>query len=235
MIQDAARFRVAVWWSGGILLLLWGVKAVEQAAGIDLAFLGIYPHRFSGLLGILTGPLVHGNVFHLLSNSIPLGILIFSLIFFYQPIALRVMALVYLITGLWVWIIAREAYHIGASGVVYGLLSFFLFSGFIRKDMGSLAISFIVLILYGTSFFTGLLPTEYHISFESHNFGALVGFGCAVFWREVPMAGQETPSNLEPKEEEEQGSEPGNTEGTPPTPDQVVYPFPTDKSTSEGK
>jgi membrane associated rhomboid family serine protease len=233
MIQDAARFRVAVWWSAGILLLLWTVKAVEQATDIDLGFLGIYPQKLHGLVGVITSPFVHGDIFHLLSNSIPLGILVFSIIFFFPGIAMRVLTLIYLITGLCVWILAREAYHIGASGVVYGLLSYFLFSGFIRKDTGSLAISFVVIILYGTSFFTGLLPTQYHISFESHILGALVGLAAAIYWCLEPMAGQE-PISPASTSHDESDQEEGGPEA-PVSDSEEIYPFPTDRFPNEGK
>ena len=86
-------------------------------------------------------------------------------------------------TGFWVWIAARDAYHIGASGLVYGLISFLLFSGFLRRDAKTLAVSFAVLILYGSNMVYGLLPTNTEVSWESHLLGAVAGLFCAIYFR----------------------------------------------------
>lgn len=173
-----------------IALVLWTVKAVEQASSVDLSFLGIYPRTLLGTIGIFTGPLVHGDVFHLISNTIPLLVLVIALFYFYRSIALRVFILVYLMTGIWVWFAAREAYHIGASGIVYGLISFFLFSGFLRRDPRSLALSFVIMVLYGGNMFYGVLPGQENISWESHLLGAIAGAFCAIYFKPGRTRGQ---------------------------------------------
>ena len=88
-------------------------------------------------MGIFVAPFIHGNVFHLISNTFPLIFLGVGLFYFYHRIAWQVILAIYLISGFWVWLAARDAYHIGASGVIYGLIFFMLLSGFIRKNTRS--------------------------------------------------------------------------------------------------
>lgn len=95
--------------------------------------------------------------------------------------------MVHVLSGSWVWIAGREASHIGASGVVYGLIAFLLVSGFIRRDVQALAISFIVLFLYGSTLFAGIFPGDVKISWESHLMGAVAGIIVGVYYRKTPV------------------------------------------------
>ena len=109
------------------------------------------------------------------------------LFYFYKEIAVKIFILIYLITGLCVWFGAREAYHIGASGVVYGLASFLFLSGIIRRDGRLLAITLLVTFLYG-SLVWGVFPDFYpekNISFESHFWGLIVGVILALYFRKL--------------------------------------------------
>jgi len=155
---------------------------------------GILPRTLKGTIGIVTAPLIHGDVYHLISNTFPIIILIIGIFYFYHRIASLVFFLIYFMTGFWVWIAARDAYHIGASGLVYGLISFLLFSGFLRKDARSLAVSFVVLILYGSNMIYGLVPGNENVSWESHMLGAMAGLFCAIYFkpkRKIQSAPQE--------------------------------------------
>jgi len=163
-------------------LLLWAIFFFEIFSGMDLSYLGIYPRTAMGLIGILFAPLLHGGFIHLLSNSIPLLILGTTIYFFYPRAATRVFFLSYFGTGILVWIIARPAYHLGASGIVYGLAFFLFFIGFFRKDFASLIISIITIFLYGGIVF-GMLPGQPLVSWETHFMGAIVGFSCAFYFR----------------------------------------------------
>ena len=110
--------------------------------------MGVLPRSLSGLLGIITGPLVHGGEFdHLISNTVPLMILGVAIFYFYESVSIRVLSIIYVGTTLLVWLFARPHNHIGASGIVYGMAAFLLFSGFLRKDRASLAITFLVIFL----------------------------------------------------------------------------------------
>lgn len=154
---------------------MWLVFSIEFFYGYDFGWLGIKPRSFSGLIGILTAPLIHGNLAHLISNTVPLLFLGSVLFFFYSRIGGIVFFRCYIFTNLLVWLLSpRVSYHIGASGLIYGISSFLIFFGLIRKDFWSLTISVVVLIMYGGIFY-GILPMDPRISWESHLAGAVVG------------------------------------------------------------
>lgn len=184
MSNEARKFKNSVFFVVSFTILLWLVKALEWAVALDFGFLGILPRTLSGTMGIITAPLVHGDVLHLISNTFPLLLLGISVFYFYDRIALEVFAWIYFMSGFWVWMAARDAYHIGASGLVYGLVAFLFFSGLFRRDTKSLSISLVVIFLYG-GMLQGLFPTNDRISWESHLLGALAGAFCAFFYRDA--------------------------------------------------
>lgn len=143
--------------------------------------LGIQPRVLTGLQGILFAPFIHGSWEHLASNALPFAILGALLFTTYKEIAYKVFFLIYFLTGIWVWMFARDSYHIGASGVLYGLWSFILISGFLRRRNDLIVLSFFVAFLYGGMFW-GLFPLIPHVSFESHISGMLAGIMCAIYY-----------------------------------------------------
>ena len=155
-------------------LLLWLIEAAELFFGLDLTSLGVYPRELHGLIGILLAPLIHGSISHLFANTPPLILLGTLLLYAYPRSAKIVIPSVYLGSGLGVWLFARSAYHIGASGLVFGLLSFLLVIGILRWDKRAIALSLAVSFVYG-SLLWGVLPSKPEISFEAHLFGALIG------------------------------------------------------------
>ncbi len=183
MNNEKAKFRRSIYFTLSFIALIWLVKTAEYLFHLDFSEFGILPRTLQGSVGIITAPLVHGDILHLLSNTFPILFLGIGLFYFYDRIALSVILLIYIITGFWVWIAARDAYHIGASGLVYGLLSFLLLSGFLRRDTKTLAISFIVLFLYGTTLFSGIFPSQPGVSWESHLMGAIAGIFCAIYFK----------------------------------------------------
>ncbi len=164
------------------VLLMWVVFIVQLVLNLDVSSLGIYPKDSTTLLGIFTSPLIHGNWNHLISNTLPVLILGMILFVMYEKMALTVWILNYILTGLLVWLFARSSYHIGASGIVYGLASFLLFSGFFRMDIKAIAVASGVAIFYGGMVW-GILPLKEGISWESHLFGGIVGFGLAFLFK----------------------------------------------------
>jgi membrane associated rhomboid family serine protease len=158
---------------------MWGVFYIETMVGVDLSAYGIIPRTFWGLIGIFTAPLIHGDILHLISNTIPLLFLGSVVFFFYSKIGGAVFFRAYFWTNALVWLFARPANHIGASGVVYALAFFLIFFGFFRRDFISIFISAIVLLLYGGVFY-GVLPSDPRVSWESHFAGALVGIASAM-------------------------------------------------------
>ena len=180
---DPLLFRRSWLFAGGFTLLLWLVRTVEWGTSSSFGSLGIFPRHASGMVGILTAPLVHGDFVHLLSNTFPVLLLVTAVFFIYPKIALQVFAAIYLITGFWVWIAAREAYHIGASGLVYGLAAFLFFSGIFRRDARSMAVALAIAFLY-SGMLQGLLPgSDASISWESHLLGAAAGVFCSFYYR----------------------------------------------------
>ena len=115
------------------VLLLWIIKLVEIFSGESFSDFGIIPRTFSGLKGILTSVFIHGDVNHLLSNTFPFLILGSGLMFFYRDVSLKVFILIWLMSGFWVWLFARSASHIGASGLIYGMAAFLFLSGVLKK------------------------------------------------------------------------------------------------------
>lgn len=162
--------------------IMWAAFALEFYTPLDLGFLGINPRTLSGLIGILTSPLIHGNLSHIISNTFPLLFLGTTLFLFYNRIATWVFFNCYLITGILVWLFGRSFYHIGASGLIYGLAFFLICFGLFRKDIRSLAISIVVVALYGGMIY-GLMPYDSSVSWESHVFGAATGTALSFLYR----------------------------------------------------
>jgi membrane associated rhomboid family serine protease len=185
------------------LLLIWMIKISEAALEMRFTHLGLFPLEASGLKGILFAPLIHADFKHLFDNSVPLYFLSIAIFYFYRPVAYQVFFLIWFVSGLIVWLTARPAYHIGASGLVYGFASFVFFSGVIRNNIHLLSISLIVVFMYG-SLIWGILPYDLRISWESHLVGGLSGLGIALFYR-----GYGPPSTKKewPEDDEEAGTE----------------------------
>jgi membrane associated rhomboid family serine protease len=181
----------------GVIILMvisfWIIKLVEVHTGANFTYyFGIYPRSLHGIIGILTSAFIHGDWFHLLSNSVPFAVLGGGIIFFYPTIAKRVFLNIYLLTGMSVWLFARSSFHIAASGLVYGFAGFLFFSGLFRRDLRSLVIATAVAFLYG-GLVTGLVPVHTGISFESHLFGALAGIICAFAYKHIKEADELAP------------------------------------------
>lgn len=168
---------------GIFVSLMWLVKIIEVLYNIDLSSLGIYPLAVKGLPGIVFSPFIHASFSHLFNNSLPLFFLSVALFYFYSEVALKVFMLTYILTGLFVWIAGREAWHIGASGLVYGLASFLFFSGIIRRHFRLIALSLLIVFLYG-SMVWGIFPGVYkNVSWESHMLGSFSGLFLAILYR----------------------------------------------------
>ncbi|MFY0652545.1 MAG: rhomboid family intramembrane serine protease [Cyclobacteriaceae bacterium] len=161
---------------------MWVFFSIQFFLNTDLGYLGIYPRTALGFIGVFTSPLIHGSWNHIISNTFPLLFLGTTVFVFYNSVAVRVFFQCYLLTGLCVWVFGRSFYHIGASGLVYGLAAFLIAFGFFRKDFKSLTIAIIVVILYGGIIY-GILPTRPGVSWESHLFGALIGIASAYTMR----------------------------------------------------
>jgi membrane associated rhomboid family serine protease len=168
---------------GTFIFLMWMVKIIEVLFETNFSNYGIYPLSLRGLPGIIFSPFIHADFKHLFNNSLPLLFLSLALFYFYSEIALKVFLWTYLLTGILVWFGGRNAWHIGASGIVYGLTSFLFFSGIIRKYFRLIALSLLIVFLYGQMVW-GIFPGIYkNVSWESHMLGFFSGIVLAVWYR----------------------------------------------------
>ncbi len=181
-IEEKKRFYHSLVFPVFFLLLCWVIKISEIVLETNFVSFGVFPHKIKGLPGIILSPLIHGDLSHIIANTIPLLTLSIGLFYFYNKISYKIFFLIYIITGIWVWFGAREAYHIGASGIVYGLASFLFVSGVIRNDMRLMTISLLVVFLYGGMIW-GILPIQDGVSWESHLLGSVSGLVLAVIYR----------------------------------------------------
>lgn len=180
--EDARHLKRSFAIAASFAAVLWLIKIVEIISGADFTGYGIYPGQPDGLTGIIWAPLIHSSLSHLFANTAPLLILGTALIYGYPKSARIVIPAVYFGTGLCVWLFARHAFHIGASGLTFGMMFFVFAIGVIRWDRKAIALSMVVFFLYGGMIW-GIFPNEPDVSFESHLFGAMIGISLAVLLR----------------------------------------------------
>lgn len=165
-----------------VLIIIWSVKIFEIIFDYDFTEYGVLPRKFNGLIGILFSPLIHSDFNHLLSNSLPVIILCLLIFNFYSQIAKKILIYLYFISGLWLWCIGRESFHIGASGLIYAMASFLFFSGILRKNSQLSAVALLVIFIYG-GLFWGLFPIHKNVSWEGHLTGFIAGILVSFIFR----------------------------------------------------
>lgn len=180
---NSVKLQTSVYAAIVALIVIWIIHLISSMLGLELGYLGVYPRNISGLKGILFAPLIHDDFAHLFYNSMPLTVMIGMVSFFYRKVAVKAVGLMYLLTGIAVWLFAREVFHIGASGVVYALVSFVFFSGIFRRNIKSIILALIVTLLY-SGMAAGIFPNQDGISWESHLFGAFVGLYVAYLYKD---------------------------------------------------
>jgi membrane associated rhomboid family serine protease len=180
------NFRLAVRIALGFVALLWVIELLSLALDLGPEDFGVRPRQLAGLPGILFAPLVHGGFAHLLANSLPLLVLGTAMLYLYPSAALKVLPAVYLGPGVAVWLFARGGVHVGASGLVYGLVSYIFVAGLIRRDRRAIAASLLVSFMYGALVW-GVLPIESGVSWETHLAAALIGVALAIALRRLDI------------------------------------------------
>lgn len=167
-------FALAIRITLSFLVLIWLVFALQWLTGLDLLRYGLRPRDPAGLVGLLTTPLLHANLAHLASNSLPLFIGGVAMLFLYPNSSVRVLPLLYLGSSLLAWTFARPSVHIGASGLVYGILTYVFVAGILRRDVRSVGVSLMVWFFYG-SMVWGIFPVVPRMSWELHASGLVLG------------------------------------------------------------
>lgn len=165
-----------------LVLLIWTIFWVEIRFGVDFTTWGIYPQTLKGLRGILFSPFIHSGISHLYHNTIPLFVLTAALFYFYKPIAWKILIYGILLSGFITWAIGRPSYHIGASGLIYVLVSFTFFKGIFAKHYRLIALSLIVVFLYGSMIWY-VLPIKEGMSWEGHSAGLITGMLFAIIFK----------------------------------------------------
>lgn len=166
------------------VMLIWTVFWAQVRFFPEIKQLGIYPQTLQGLRGIMFSPFIHGDIEHIYHNTIPLFILTMALFYFYRAIAWKVLLYGILLSGLITWIIGRPANHIGASGLIYVLVSFIFFKGMFAKHYRLIALSLLVVFLYGSMIWY-VFPVKEGISWEGHLGGLITGILFAVVFRKT--------------------------------------------------
>jgi len=164
------------------VLIIWIIFWVEVRFGFNFNSFGVYPRTFTGLRGIIFSPFIHSDIEHLYHNTIPLFVLSTALFYFYRTISWKVIFYGILLSGLLTWIIARPANHIGASGLIYVLMSFTLFKGIFAKHFRLLALSLLIIFLYGSMIWY-VFPIKENMSWEGHLSGLIVGLFFAIIFK----------------------------------------------------
>ena len=166
------------------VLIIWLLYCIEIYFGLNFNKYGVYPRNLEGFRGVFLTHFIHSNTNHLFNNSIPLFVLLSSVFAFYKEVAFKVLIFGGFLTGVFTWLIARESYHIGASGIVYLLFSYVFFSGIIKRHYRLVALSLIIIFLYGSMIWY-ILPIKEGMSWEGHLSGFLVGLCLAYYFRNI--------------------------------------------------
>lgn len=184
-MKDQEHFR----YSTGVIaypvffvLAIWLVFWFEVRFGFNFSKFGIHPQTLLGLRGVFMSPFIHGDIQHVYHNTVPLFVLSTALFYFYKPIAWKVLIYGVLLSGFLTWCIGRPSYHIGASGLIYVLVSFTFFKGVLAKHFRLIALSLLVVFLYGSMIWY-TLPIEEGISWEGHLSGLITGFLFALIFK----------------------------------------------------
>ena len=158
------------------VLSLWVIFWSDRTFNLNLNDFGIYPRDLVGLRGIIFSPFLHGSMEHLYNNSIPIFILLSALRYFYREQFWSVVVFGILLSGFITWVIGRESHHIGASSLIYVLVSFIFFKGIRTKYYRLVALSLLVITIYGSMVWYIFPNIEEGISWEGHLGGLITGF-----------------------------------------------------------
>ncbi|WP_157092160.1 rhomboid family intramembrane serine protease [Thioalkalivibrio nitratireducens] len=215
------RFWRALMWPLLGVAVLWTIAGIQMVVNSDWVRLGVFPRDPGTLTGILTAPLIHESWTHLMANT-PALLGLGALALFGFPRATRLaVPLIWLLSGIGVWLFARESFHIGISGLTHGLMFFIVVISFLRRDPMSIALALVVFLVFG-GMAAGIFPQEPSISFEYHLFGALSGILCALMMYRLdpaPWRRRHRPASDDDETVDADSQEAALPEGSPTRPE----------------
>lgn len=174
------------------LVAIWAVFALDRF--LPLEKYGLVPRDMGGLIGIIAMPFLHGDFGHLMGNTVPLAVTLF-LLAGSRADSGAIVVLITLLGGLGLWLFGRTALHIGASGLVFGLIAFHIFAGIFEKRLRSIIITLIVGVTYAGVLFKGVIPGQQGVSWDGHLFGAIAGGLVALVTSKLLQDNQSTSSS----------------------------------------
>jgi len=154
------------------IAIIWIVFALDRFLALEQY--GLVPRSLRGLIGIIAMPFLHGDLSHIISNTIPLAVTLL-LLAGSRANSSAIVVLITLLGGAGLWVFGREALHIGASGLVFGLIAFHIFSGFFERRIKSIIVALLVGGLYAGTLLNGVLPFQKGVSWDGHLIGAVAG------------------------------------------------------------
>jgi membrane associated rhomboid family serine protease len=166
-----------------LVSLIWGIEVINYFLDHQLCTLGIFPRRVESLMGILLSPFLHYGFAHVIMNTIPLLILGSIVVIRGQRVFILSTFIIIVIGGFAVWLLGRSAYHVGASGLIFGYFGFIIGAAWYERSFLSLLAAVIAIGLYGSTLHTGLLPINSYISWEGHLFGLIAGIFSSRYFR----------------------------------------------------
>jgi membrane associated rhomboid family serine protease len=183
--QDKKMIISSLLGAGMLVGSMWLLHFLTWMFDFQRGLLGTFPRSWPGLVGIITSPFMHADLEHIALNSGPLFVFYAFILYFYRRASAPATVLIWLLTGLWVWIYSKPGISvIGASGLVYGFGAFLFFSGMFRREVVSITVSLFVVIAYG-SMVWGIFPGQPGVSWESHLFGLIAGAVVAWYFRKI--------------------------------------------------
>tara|TARA_E500000331_G_scaffold66231_1_gene60943 strand:+ start:1239 stop:1829 length:591 start_codon:yes stop_codon:yes gene_type:complete len=164
-----------------LVFIIWTVELVNLFMNHNLVKFGILPRKFNGLIGIIISPMIHGSITHTISNTLPLFFLSGFMLLIQKNRFVLVNFLIILCSGVLIWLFARNSYHVGSSGLIFGYFGAIIMHAYIKRNFYSIFILILILTSYGSTILFGLLPVNQFISYESHVFGLISGLGVVYF------------------------------------------------------
>jgi len=177
-------FTLQLRYVGYIFAILLCIEIINLFTGRLLNQFSIIPRSIPSLPFIFTAPFLHASLQHFASNILTLCVFILLVLQFGQRKFMLLTLGLIIGTGLLVWLFGRNAYHLGASGIIYGYFGFLVLAGFLSRKIGLMLISVLVAVFYGAMVW-GVLPSQPYISWESHFFGFVCGLLLAWFLRKA--------------------------------------------------